>query len=357
MVLTYARFFDKICKMFDFIDKNCAFLITDRVTRRYFSLTDVAEGFLLLSAHPVYFTDARYFYAAKQKIKNGIESKLYKNADTLKEEIKAQNITTLYLDYDRTSMTEYAGFKAFGAEIRDGSGILKEKRLVKTEEEIGYISRACEIIQNAYHKIITQAKEGMTELELQSLLEKEVAALGAEGMSFDTIVAFGENSAVPHHVSGETKLKRGMPILIDCGCKVNGYCSDYTRTAFFGEPTEKFVSVYEAVRVAGEKAEKEVYPDIPLKKADAIARDYLTEKGYGSLFTHSLGHGVGLEIHESPSLSPKAEGTLPVGAAFTVEPGVYSDGEFGVRIEDTAVMTKNGAKRLFSDDKNLIILK
>lgn len=356
MGLTYAYFFDKINKMLNLDDKKSAYLITDRVTRRYFSLTDVAEGFLLLSEKPVYFTDSRYFFAAKDKIKNGIESKLYGGLESIAAEIKAQGIKTLYVDYDRTTMTEYERYKSFGTEIKDGSKALKQCRVVKTAEELDSIRRACDIIQNAYHSIISLAKEGMTEIELQDLLENKCKELGAEGMSFETIVAFGANSAIPHHVTGNTRLEKNMPVLIDCGCVVNGYCSDYTRTAFFGEPSDKFLDVYESVRIANEKVENEVVADISLKAADAIARDYLFERGYGELFTHSLGHGVGLEIHESPMLSPKSEGILPVGATFTVEPGVYINGEFGVRIEDTVLMTENGAERLFSDDKNLIIL-
>lgn len=337
-------------------DDNEAYLITDRVMRRYFLGADVAEGFLLLSRNPVFFTDARYYYAAKDAVRDKATCSLYKNLDDVAEEIKRQGIKTLYLDYETTTVKSYESYKALGVDLKDGGNKLRAMREIKSQTEISYIIRACEIIEKAYAYAITRVKEGMTEKRLKDILERKAISLGASEMSFDTIVAFGPNSAVPHHVTGETRLKPNQPILIDCGCKVNGYCSDLTRTAFFGKPPKKFLSVYSAVKAANEKAEKEIYAGIPLKEADGIAREFLKNLGYGELFTHSLGHGVGLEIHEEPYLSPKAAGTLGVGAAFTIEPGVYIDGEFGVRIEDSVLMTENGAKRLYSDDKNLIIL-
>lgn len=356
MRLTYAVFFDKISSVMVFIDEKSAFLITDRVTRRYFIGKDVAEGILLLSRDSVFFTDARYFFAAKNLMPDNIDCRLYTNLDDVFNEIKRQGVSTVYIDYDVTTVTEYKKYQSYGEELKDGGKFLREKRVVKTAEEIKEIRRACEIIERTYYYALSRVKEGMTEIALKEILERRAIELGANEMSFDAIVAFGENSAVPHHVTGEKRLTADSPILIDCGCMVNGYCSDLTRTAFFGTPTEKFLSVYSAVKAANEKAEKELYAGMPLKEADDIARDYLKNLGYGKLFTHSLGHGVGLEIHEEPYLSPKANGVLPVGATFTVEPGVYINGEFGVRIEDTVLMTENGSERLFPDDKNLIIL-
>lgn len=339
-----------------YVDSDNAYLITDRVMRRYFLGADVAEGFLLLSQNPVFFTDARYFYAAKDAVCGKAACSLYKSLDDIANEIKRQGVKTLFLDYETTTVASYESYKAFGVPLKDGGKALRGTRVIKTQEETSYIIRACEIIQEAYAYAVTRVKAGMTEKRLKDILERKALSLGATEMSFDTIVAFGANSAVPHHVTGDARLKPNQPILIDCGCKVNGYCSDLTRTAFFGTPTEKFLSVYSAVKTANEKAENEIYAGMPLKEADGVARNYLSRLGYGELFTHSLGHGVGLEIHEEPYLSPRAAGSLDVGAAFTVEPGVYIDGEFGVRIEDTVIMTENGVKRLYSDDKNLIIL-
>ena len=193
--------------------------------------------------------------------------------------------------------------------------------------------------------------EGMTERELKKFVEDRMSALGGEGAAFDTIVAFGKNAAVPHHETGDAQLIANQAVLIDTGAKVNGYCSDITRTAFFGEPDDEFLKAYNAVLDANVKAEEEIYVGLSGKAADKIVRDVLTARGYGEYFTHSLGHGVGLEIHESPYLSPKSDEILDNGTVFTVEPGVYIDGRFGIRIEDTCIMENGRAKRLFTDDK------
>ena len=184
-----------------------------------------------------------------------------------------------------------------------------------------------------------------------------MAALGAEDTAFDTIVAFGKNSAVPHHETGEAALVKNQVVLIDTGAKVNGYCSDITRTAFFGEPDDEFLNVYDAVLNANLKAESEICAGITSKAADKIARDKLKSRGYGEYFTHSLGHGVGLEIHEKPYLSPRSDETLSENAVFTVEPGVYIEGKFGIRIEDTCLMSGGRAVRLFSDGKELTVIE
>jgi Xaa-Pro aminopeptidase len=184
-------------------------------------------------------------------------------------------------------------------------------------------------------------------------------ALGAEGTSFPTIVAFGAHAAVPHHQTGDTKLKFGDEILIDFGCKINGYCSDITRTFLFGDDgkKEEFKKAYAAVLKAHELVKERVTSGMLGKEADAIAREYLKSQGYGELFTHSLGHGIGLNVHEAPSVSMKGETPLENGMVFSDEPGVYLAGEYGIRIEDT-VRLENGKVKSFMSktDKNLIIL-
>jgi Xaa-Pro aminopeptidase len=179
---------------------------------------------------------------------------------------------------------------------------------------------------------------------------------GSSGVSFDTIVAFGQNSAIPHHETGDTILDVNQPILMDFGATFDGYASDITRTVFYGKPSEDFLSVYDAVLTANLMAEDRIVADITCKDADKIAREYLTDCGYGDKFTHSLGHGVGLRIHEEPTLSPNSNDIIKEGTVFTVEPGVYLNGKFGVRIEDTCYLTGGKTKRLFTDDKKLIVI-
>jgi Xaa-Pro aminopeptidase len=202
---------------------------------------------------------------------------------------------------------------------------------------------------------LEEVKEGVTELELKEKLLTFYGELGAQGESFDTIVAFGKNSAVPHHQTGVTVLERGMPILIDTGCLVDGYASDFTRTVYFGKPTKEFISAYNAVKQANEYAIENIKDGTYTDQADGYARAVLKKYGLEEYFTHSLGHGLGLEIHEYPTLSIKRKDRLENKMLFTIEPGVYFDGKFGIRIEDT-VLLDGKAERLYTDKKDLIIL-
>jgi Xaa-Pro aminopeptidase len=207
--------------------------------------------------------------------------------------------------------------------------------------------------------LLPEIREGMTETALAAQLEYNMRKLGAQGLAFETIVAFGANAAVPHHETGLTTLKFGDEILMDFGCRVNGYCSDITRTFLFGDDGkhEAFKEAYAHVLRAHELVQEQAVSGMTGTQVDAIARDYLQANGYGELFTHSLGHGIGLNVHEFPSVSPKGETPLSDGMVFSDEPGVYVAGEYGIRIEDT-VRLENGKIKSFMSktDRNLIIL-
>ena len=340
------------------LKKGEAALITDRLTRKYFAGFDLAEGVLILGEKPAYFTDARYFYAAKDKIAPaGAEPILYTGTDVLKNYVEKNGIKTLYIDYDRTTVSECERYKTFGAEIKNCSEELMQLRMIKSEEELACVKKACEIIQEAYHNAIKLAKTGVTEKEIADKIRSEIIRLGGEGESFETIVAFGTNAAVPHHETGETKLTENTAILVDTGALFNGYCSDLTRMAFFGTPDEEFKNAYDAVLTANLTAFDKIVGGMSGKDADAIAREVLKQRGYGDYFTHSLGHGVGLEIHERPNVSPRSRDNLDENAVFTVEPGVYLNGKFGIRIEDTAKIKNGKAERLFTDSKELFVIK
>lgn len=339
-------------------DEKTVCLITDRLTRKYLSGVDIAEGVLVVGLTTAYFTDSRYFYAAKEKlVKVGIPAKLYTGIDSVMEFIKNAGADTVLVDYSTVTVKEYNEYLSFGLKIGDCSGLLKEMRSVKDEEELNFINKACEIAEKAYWKSIDTAYLGMTELELKNTIEENIVKLGGDGSSFDIIVAFGANSAVPHHETGETKLENDSVILVDMGAIVGGYMSDLTRTAFFGNPSEKFVRCYNAVLEANLKAEEEIKLGTKTDDADRIARDVLKKYDLDEYFTHSLGHGVGLEIHEYPTLSKRLNVKLLENFVFTIEPGVYFDGEFGIRIEDTVTIKDGKVNRLFSDDKSLFIIK
>lgn len=338
-------------------NKTQSILLTDGYSRRYFSGVDIDEGVMLIGEHKYYLTDARYYYALKQKlIGSDVVPVLYKGLKTLSDIIKKDNIKTLYIDFEKTTVKEYKGYKKFKVEIKDCSKKLKLIRSVKTPVELQSIRTACKIVNDAFYKTIGQLKVGVTEKQIAEFIEKEMILNGAESTSFTTIVAFGENSAVPHHQTGNTRLKPNMPVLIDVGCKVNGYCSDLTRTVFFGVPDKKFLDCYQAVLQANETAESLITDKTTTDRADKIARNVLKGYGLDGYFTHSLGHGLGLEIHEYPTLSKKKKDALKNGMVFTVEPGVYFDGKFGIRIEDTCLLKDGRVERLFTDEKKLIII-
>lgn len=335
-----------------------AALITDRLTRKYLSGFDLAEGVLILCAESsAYFTDARYYYAAESKISEAGAKPVLLKADALKDFIKSLDIKTLYIDYDRTTVSEYERYKEFGAEIKNCAERIMALRAVKSDKELEYTRVACDIIQKAYYAAMKLVKKGVTEREIAEAIRAEIKRLGGEGESFETIVAFGANAAIPHHETGETRLKENEAILVDTGAVYNGYCSDFTRTVFFGTPSEEFVNAYNATLHASLAAFEGISAGMGCAEADKIARDVLSERGYGEYFTHSLGHGVGMEIHERPTLSPRSKDTLKEGAVFTIEPGVYLNGKFGIRIEDTAFIHNGKAERFFTDSKELSIIK
>lgn len=341
------------------VKPNTAYVVTDITDRYFLSKVSVAEGVMvILSNNKFYFTDDRYFHAVKNKFKaNDIIPKKYNGLDSIEKTLKENGVKTVYLNFEKVTVKEYLDYKNLGFEVFDCASELNSLRVVKSEKELSYIKKACKITQKAYQKVIKTIKIGESELEIKKRLEDTLFSLGADGLAFDTIVAFGKNSAIPHHVSGKTKLKENSAILIDFGCTCFGYCSDMTRTAFIGKPSKEFVFDYNAVLNANLKAEDEIVSGIDTISADKIAREYLKEKKLDKFFTHSLGHGLGLEIHEQPYLSPKKSSVLKDGTVFSIEPGVYKVGKYGIRIEDTVVLENGKVKRLFTDSKKLKKIK
>lgn len=335
-----------------------AYLLTDKLYRKYFSQIDVEEGFLLLSNNPTYFVDARYFGAVKEKLFNShIRCELFENIKTISAQLKKQNIKKLYLDFESTTLSENETYKSFGVVLENGTPSLQKVREIKSPQEIENIKKACKIIEDAVNSATEICKKGITEKEVANFIKNKIIESGAEDLSFETIVAFGKNSAIPHHQTGSAVLQENQVILIDAGCKVNGYCSDITRTFFFGKPDNQFLNCYNAVEKANELAIENIKCEMPLKDGDKIARQFLEQKSLGEFFTHSLGHGVGLNVHEQPRLSKNAQGVFKNDMVFTIEPGVYLYGKFGIRIEDTVLLNNGIVERLFSDSKELKIIK
>lgn len=337
---------------------NEGVLISDKYDRRYYSGVDNEEGYLLLSKNPAYFTDSRYFYALKEKLKNSVITPvLYTGLKSVKDYLKLEKIKTLFVDYRKTTLKDAEDFKSFRIKIKDASDFLEKGRAVKSKAEIENIATACNIIERAVKGAIKELKVGVTEKAIAEFIQKTIKELGGEGESFSTIVAFGKNSAVPHHQTGDDKLAPNSVVLIDTGALYKGYASDITRTVYFGNPTKEFIYAYNAVLTANQRVIEEVKAGASYKDVDAFARKILREHGLEKYFTHGLGHGLGLEIHEFPTLSKRGVGEVKDGDVFTVEPGVYIDGEYGIRIEDTVTVKKGNIKRLFSDEKELLLIQ
>ena len=226
----------------------------------------------------------------------------------------------------------------------------------KDDTEIQCIAHAADVATTALERTLPQVRVGMTELSVAGVLEKELRHAGSEGFAFPSIVASGPRSALPHAHSSAREIESGDFLLMDFGAIVEGYCSDLTRTVVVGDASAEHRGVYEIVRIANERAAAGVRAGMSGRDADALARDYIERAGFGPLFGHSLGHGIGLEVHEAPRLARTAEGVLAEGAVVTIEPGVYRPGWGGVRIEDDVVLGADGPRVLTKFTRELIEL-
>jgi len=229
-------------------------------------------------------------------------------------------------------------------------------RTVKDADELRLLEETAQIASAALQEILPEVRPGALERDVALALEIAMRRRGAHGISFDFIVASGERGALPHGKASDKAIARGELVTIDYGALYRGYCSDETVTVCVGEPDARQREVYETVRRAQEMAIEAGRPGMTLKDLDAVARGYIESKGFGSYFGHGLGHGVGIDIHEPPTVSPRAEGTIAEGMVFTIEPGIYIPGWGGVRIEDTVVMEKDGCRRITKVPKDLIVL-
>lgn len=334
-------------------------LITNEYNRRYMTGFTGTAGVAIVSQNDaVFITDFRYTEQAAAQIQ---DFRIVQHEVTLLEEIatqvKAMSIKSLGFEKDTVSFGTYELYKnVIQADLIPVSGLIEKIRLIKTEQEINIIKVACEIADHAFTHILDFIKPGKTELEVSNELEFFMRQQGATQSSFDTIVASGLRSALPHGVATNKVIEKGDFVTLDFGALYNGYISDITRTVAVGEPSEKLVEMYNTVLASQLLSLEKVGPGLTGIQADAIARDYLTEKGYGEAFGHSLGHGIGLEVHEGPGLSKRSETVLEPGMAVTIEPGVYVPGVGGVRIEDDILITESGNELLTHSTKELIIL-
>jgi len=228
-------------------------------------------------------------------------------------------------------------------------GIVEEMREVKDADERGALQASADLLSNIMGRIIEFLEPGLTERAVAWKVEEFAREGGAEDLAFPSIVASGPNSALPHAVPTERMLEQGEPVILDLGVKLNGYCSDMTRTVFLGNPSPTLKTIYRTVREAQAAAIREIRPGLETTFVDAIARDMIKQAGFGDYFGHGLGHGVGLATHEAPRLGPRKPTVLKQGMVVTVEPGIYVPGEGGVRLEEMVFLTAQGAEIMTSD--------
>lgn len=333
--------------------------ITNDYNRRYMTGFTGSTGVAIVTKDDaVFITDFRYTEQAKNQVQN---FRIVQHDSVIYKEVAAQvekmGIKTLGFEKDTMTYGMFETYKSLiNAELIPLSGLIEKIRLIKTEQEINIIKVACEIADNAFSHILEFIKPGVTELEVSNELEFFMRKQGATASSFDTIVASGVRSALPHGVATEKVIEKGDFVTLDFGAIYNGYVSDITRTISVGQPSEKLKEMYQTVLESQLLALEKVGPGMTGIQADAVARDYLTSKGYGEAFGHSTGHGIGLEVHEGPGLSSRSETVLEPNMVVTIEPGIYLPGIGGVRIEDDILITETGNEKLTHSTKDLIIL-
>lgn len=348
-------------KLGEYLNDGEAFLVVSPENRRYLTSFESSDGWLLVTAsESIFLTDSRYIEAATARARGCTEIALCTNAaQDINKYISSLGIKHLYLEASRLSVARFNSLSdslecECLAEKADEA--IKALRRTKTAEELNNILAAQDIAERAFKHICSFIKEGVTEREIGLELDYFMLRAGAEALSFETIAVSGKNSSMPHGVPTDKKVEYGDFITMDYGAVVNGYHSDMTRTVALGGVSDKQKKVYETVLEAQLKSLELLAPGVLCKAADAAARDVIANAGYGEFFGHGTGHGVGIEIHEFPVLNTRTNEILAQGDVVTVEPGIYLPGEFGVRIEDMAFITENGAKNLTNCPKTLIIL-
>ena len=334
-----------------------ALLITDEKNQQYLSGFAFTDGYLLILPNEAYLvTDFRYKEAAERHAYEGYTVVLPEGRISFMQEIIAEK-RVRRLGFEGSVLT-VADHKRYTERLADTvlcdiGDVIDKMREVKSGEEIALIEKAQGITDAAFAELLSVLSPSMTEIEVAAELEYRMRRLGAEGMAFDTIAVSGAQSALPHGVPRPCKLEQGF-LTMDFGAKYGGYCSDMTRTVSIGRATDEMKKLYNTVLAAQKAALDFLSAGVPCSEADAVARRII-DRDYPDTFGHSLGHGVGLYIHESPRLSAKnVKNVLVPGNVVTVEPGIYIEGLYGCRIEDMVVIKEKGIRNLTKSGKDLI---
>ncbi len=344
-----------------YISSSSAVLICTDVNRFYLSGMKSSAGYMLISGVGNFLlVDGRYYEAAQKKVYPGVKVVLLERLSRqLNDLVTRFGIKILYTETEITVSLHSTLNSIINCNIKAEQSLtddLYKARSVKSEAEIKNIIAAQRIAEESFDEILNFIKAGLSEKEIALKLDYEMQKRGSEGVSFETIAVSGENSSLPHGVPGERLLKEGDFLTLDFGAVYNGYHSDMTRTVAIGHANDKMCAVYDLVLSAQNAAIEKVQAGVKCSSVDAAARDIITKAGFAGNFNHSTGHGVGLCIHEYPNLSNRCDDKLISGQVVTIEPGVYLQGIFGVRIEDMIVVRENATENLTNSPKTLIIL-
>jgi len=342
-----------------------AVLITHLPDVRYLcGFTGSNAALAVTAKRAVMFTDGRYTTQAKEETEAARVVIAKKSA--LREAcawLEASGVAHASFDPEQTTVTGLASMRAGLSQAKRRSFfhpleklLVADLRMTKDTEELQLMEKAAILGCNLFTAMLPHIQAGVAETEIAADLEFFARSLGAEGMSFETIVASGKRSALPHGRATSAKLPRNGFVTLDFGVILNGYCSDMTRTVYVGKPGERERFAYDAVLEAQEAAVSAVRPGATCGEVDEAARSVLRKAGLAKYFTHSTGHGVGLEIHEPPRVAAGQDFVLAPGMVITIEPGIYIEGKFGIRIEDMVAVTKSGGKILTPAPKALIQL-
>ncbi|MGQ9540179.1 MAG: M24 family metallopeptidase [Armatimonadota bacterium] len=337
-----------------------ALLITSRPNVRYLSgFTGSAGSLLMGKDFAVLLTDKRYTLRARNEAP-GFEILIPENPDDdiLKAQIESRGLRKIGFEAHHVTVKSLEGWREkyseLGVEWVPTNGVVENLRMVKDAQEIASIRNACGIADAAFQHIQLFLQPETVEIDVAMELEFFMRRQGARRPAFESIVASGENSAIPHAEVSERRFQPGDFVTLDFGAEVDGYCSDVTRTVVIGRATTEQRRIYETVLEAQLRAIEAIKPGVKGADIDAIARQVITDAGYGDYFTHSLGHSLGLMVHDGDGFSQKSELVLEPGMVLTVEPGIYIEGFGGVRIEDDVLVTEEGAEVLTHSPKHLM---
>ena len=336
-------------KSFEADEIDC-FIVANETNMLYF--TDFLGGTMLLAPKTdenVLFVHGTNYEAAKAEAKNCRVRLLKRKEDVLSkvaEEIK--NLNPKHAGFDALEASLYLKMKNAlkGIRLESKDKLVWELRRIKDQTELGKMRKAAQLTDEGVKVAVETIKSGIREYEVAAEIEYAMRRLGSEGVAFDTIVASGVRSAFPHGGCTDRKIQKGDLVVLDMGARYQNYRSDLTRTFVIGKPTSKQGKIYETVKEAQEKAFQSIHEGVKAKDADGVARKLIEKEGYGKYFVHGLGHGIGLETHEQPTLGPESKDVLKAENVVTDEPGIYIIDFGGVRIEDTVLVQKETAERL-----------